>query len=253
MGLEEYIKRLTPAELSSDLSLYAIKLLSSKLGKARKLKEKRREGYHKNDKPRFSREDKRRLRAEIRKLKPRLAYPLLIHLETGLRISESVSLNINDIRFDAKMFRVYSIKQNEWLWKFMLGRSYSLLKEYTALYEKEIMGHEGFLFWTNNRVSVKRGNKHLNKDYMRCLFSKLCRKAGLTDTYGKSIDGRRLYCDASHSARRTGARELYEKSNHDLDLVCQVFGWKDPRTAMQYIRSSSREVTEKLETINAIN
>jgi site-specific recombinase XerD len=147
-------------------------------------------------------------------------------LGTGIRISECVGLNIEDIDFDTGMFKVTRKGGNEAILYFSQEVGTYLLaylKERKELSPNE--GHEKALFLSSqlNRISV-RAVQHFVANYKKA--------AGIV----KKI--------SPHKFRSTYGTRLYQ-STQDIYLVADVLGHKDVNTTTKHYAKMSDELRKK--------
>ena len=147
-------------------------------------------------------------------------------LGTGIRISECVGLNIDDIDFDTGMFKVTRKGGNEAILYFsqeVAAYLLGYLKERKETATNE--GHEKALFLSsqNNRISV-RAVQHFVSNYKQA--------AGIV----KKI--------SPHKFRSTYGTRLYQ-STQDIYLVADVLGHKDVNTTTKHYAKMSDELRRK--------
>ena len=147
-------------------------------------------------------------------------------LGTGIRISECVGLNLEDLDFKSGMFKVVRKGGNEAILYFSHE-----IAEYILDYlqdRKDVKpnpGHEKALFLSsqNNRISV-RAVQHFVANYKKA--------AGIV----KKI--------SPHKFRSTYGTRLYQ-STQDIYLVADVLGHKDVNTTTKHYAKMSDELRKK--------
>ncbi len=147
-------------------------------------------------------------------------------LGTGIRISELVGLNIDDIDFKAGMFKITRKGGNEAVLYFSEEIKTYLLNYLIA--RKDIIpmdGHKKALFLSSqrNRISA-RAIQHF--------VSKYKKSAGIV----KKI--------SPHKFRSTYGTRLYENTQ-DIYLVADVLGHKDVNTTTKHYAKMSEELRKK--------
>lgn len=147
-------------------------------------------------------------------------------LGTGIRISECVGLNIEDIDFDTGMFKITRKGGNEAILYFSHEVA-SYLLDY-LVQRKDCTPNEGnekalFLSSQNNRISA-RAIQHFVANYKKA--------AGIV----KKI--------SPHKFRSTYGTRLYQ-STQDIYLVADILGHKDVNTTTKHYAKMSDELRKK--------
>ena len=151
---------------------------------------------------------------------------LALLLGTGVRISECVGLNIEDVDFDTGMFKVTRKGGNEAILYFSNEVAAYLLEYLKQRKElKPNQGHEKafFLSSQNNRIST-RAVQHFVSNYKKA--------AGIV----KKI--------SPHKFRSTYGTRLYQNTQ-DIYLVADVLGHKDVNTTTKHYAKMSDELRRK--------
>ena len=162
----------------------------------------------------FSEEELGKFFSAIDNKKHLMCFKLQAYL--GLRISEAVKVNINDIDFKRRKLRVYSKKTKQMDSLHLHDSAFESLQNWIRNRQKEVMEHEGFLIYSDYRKG------HLSSDCMRNFFRLYLRRAGLDDVYveistvGKQCYGkassRKLYRLSTHSLRHSFITKIYKKT-----------------------------------------
>ena len=151
---------------------------------------------------------------------------LALLLGTGIRISECVGLNIEDVDFDTGMFKVTRKGGNEAILYFSNEIAAYLLEYLKERKEsKPNEGHEKafFLSSQNNRISA-RAVQHFVANYKKA--------AGII----KKI--------SPHKFRSTYGTRLYQNTQ-DIYLVADVLGHKDVNTTTKHYAKMSDDLRRK--------
>lgn len=151
---------------------------------------------------------------------------LTLMLSTGLRVSETVGLNLDDVDFDNSSLKVTRKGGNEALVYFS-DEATSYLKDYIKE-RKEIIpvdGHENALFLSSQRrrISVRA-------------VEKLVKKYAQASTPLKHI--------TPHKLRSTYGTALYQETD-DIYLVAEVLGHKDVNTTRKHYADMEQERKRK--------
>lgn len=150
-----------------------------------------------------------------KKLKSRDLALLSLMLGTGIRVSEAVGLDINDVDFENVRIRVVRKGGSE-SFVYFGDEVENALKEYIEERKniKALPGHENALFLSqqNKRLGVRS-------------IEKLVKKYAQTVAQVKKI--------TPHKLRSTYGTNLYQES-HDIYLVADVLGHKDVNTTRRH-------------------
>ena len=147
---------------------------------------------------------------------------LTLMLSTGLRVSETVGLNIDDVDFDNSRVKVTRKGGNE-AFVYFSDEVVEYLQEYLKEREKIIPvdGHEDALFLSSQRKRISvRTVENMVKKYAR------------VSTPLKKI--------TPHKLRRTYGTALYQETG-DIYLVADVLGHKDVNTTRKHYADIDQE------------
>ena len=149
------------------------------------------------------------------KLKGRDLAVLTLMLSTGIRVSELVGLNINDVDFNNMRIKVTRKGGNE-AFVFFSDEAGEVLQEYLKEREKilPVDGHEDALFLSSQRKRLGVRSVEL-----------LVKKYAITATPLKHI--------TPHKLRSTYGTALYQETG-DIYLVADVLGHKDVNTTRKH-------------------
>jgi integrase len=165
----------------------------------------------------------------------------LVMANSGLRVGEACKIKLKDVDLENKQLYVSSEKQTDEVRHplFMHKKLEEILKVYIEVYNKEIVSHEGYLFW-----KAYGFNKHeyMSPDYARKVFRAICDRAGLNAVYGErakfsqkttSFPPGNLHTRTTHSLRYWYIRHLGETC--PIDVVSLLARHKDIQTTMTYL------------------
>lgn len=113
----------------------------------------------------------------------RMKVLFLVQAFLGLRIGEVIKIKLEDIDFVNKQIKIRTEKQKHYetdLFMALHEKLEALLLEYVTAYESEIKTSDGCLFFSDGKGKAK----HISSAYARKFFRKICKRAGLTQTYG---------------------------------------------------------------------
>ena len=153
---------------------------------------------------------------------------LTLFLGTGIRISELVGLNVEDVNFESNSFTVTRKGGNRVVLYFSDEVAVALLK-YLEVRSNEKVPHEEhalFLSLQKRRISV-RATENLVKKYAK-LVSPL-----------KKI--------TPHKLRSTYGTSLYRET-HDIYVVAEVLGHKDINTTKKHYAALSDDIKREAST-----
>ena len=156
------------------------------------------------------------------KLKGRDLAVLTLMLSTGIRVSELVGLNLNDVDFNNMRIKVTRKGGNE-AFVFFSDEAGDVLQEYLKEREKIIPvdGHEDALFLSSQRKRLGVRSVEL-----------LVKKYAITATPLKHI--------TPHKLRSTYGTALYQETG-DIYLVADVLGHKDVNTTRKHYADMDQE------------
>ena len=102
--------------------------------------------WSKNINRNFSDEELDKFFSVVSNKKHLLCYKLQAYL--GLRISEAVKVNLNDIDFNRRKIRVYSEKTKEMDFLHLHDKVFESVQKWVRIHAKEIEEHQGFLIFS---------------------------------------------------------------------------------------------------------
>jgi len=166
---------------------------------------------------------------------------------------------LQDIDFRNKQIRIKTEKQGpfEILDSMAIHDKLELLlNEYIGEYEREIVAHNGFLFF----AETSRGKQqHISSDRARNIFRKVCERAGLNEFYGyrepisnlKNWKPGKLHKHTTHSLRYAFAQFLRRKKI-PIEIRQHLMRHKDISTTQIYDAPQKEEIDEELRKAFAI-
>ena len=159
-----------------------------------------------------------------------------IGLYTGLRVSEILSLKVEQL-FD-KIEEKYELKSHvEMNKKQMKGKKYDrtiklvkrLEKPLLDWIEEQKLEMENYIF-----VGQKNKDKPIHRITMYCIIKPIFRNLGVEKGF------------SLHSFRKTFAKKIYESCGKDILKTANAIGHKDPKSTMCYLNVYQDEVDEIL-------
>ena len=182
---------------SINLAFSSLKFLYSNLLNKKIMENVKIPKLHKKDPVVLSKEEIKSLLSAVENPKHKILLSLM--LSSGLRVSEAVSLKIEDVNFDDKLIKIKSNKANKDRLTIMQSRLIDDIKQY-LLNKKE---NNPYLFpIRDTHVTIKLAQK---------IIKQAARKANLS---------KRIYC---HALRSTFAKYLAD-SNIDNSTVKELLG-----------------------------
>ena len=149
---------------------------------------------------------------------------LTLFLGTGIRISELIGININDIDFNENKFSITRKGGNQYILYFSNEVKTALLNYYVVRKDKIITKLEDkdafFLSLKNQRINVRTVQNLVSK------YSKIASPL-------KKI--------SPHKLRSTYGTNLY-KETHDIYIVADVLGHKDVNTTKKHYAAISEDI-----------
>jgi integrase len=167
----------------------------------------------------------------------------------GLRVGEVVQLNVKDIDFRNKQIRIKTEKQGYFEVvdsMFLHEKLEGLLLDYLAIYEKDILAREGFLFFSNYGQCE---TPFVSTDSARKVFRRVCNRAGLDAFYGYrekiskvgQLTPGRLFKYTTHSLRHAFAKFLV-KRHIPIEIAKHLLRHQDLRSTQVYFVPDKEDV-----------
>jgi len=196
----------------------------------------------------FSDEELEKFFSVIDNKKHLLCFQMQAYL--GLRISEAVKVNINDIDFDRRKIRIYAEKTKEMDFLHLHDIAFESIMNWVRNHTKEIQEHGGFLVYSDYRKG------HISKDVMRNFFKRYLRKAKLDDVYVelatvgdqcKGAKSRKLYRLSTHSLRHYYVTKIYKKTLNPV-VTQKCARHRAFRSTEYYINIDPKDCIDALES-----
>jgi integrase len=167
----------------------------------------------------------------------------------GLRIGEVVKIKMEDLDFRNKQIRIKTEKQRVFQMvdsMYLHEKLESLLLDYIQEYERDIVKHEGYLFYST-KSSCK--SPCFSADRARNIFRRICDRAGLDQFYGyrepisdlKNWKHGKLYKYSTHSLRHTFAKYL-AKRNVPIEIAKHLLRHQDISSTQIYYVPDKEDV-----------
>ncbi len=192
-------------------------------------------------------------------VKEKLAF--LVQRFTGRRISEVVRLKITDIDWELRYlrFKRSKIKGGTAVFDFVriVDKLFFPLLDFVESYRKEILAHQGFVFFSSNPVQKR---EHLSKDYLRKVFREVTFRTGLAEprgnkselpkgAYAKNKKGYCLYRLSTHSFRHSFISKALFDKQLPLGVVSQLVGHSDIKSTMSYVHTPQEVLDMAIESM----
>lgn len=158
---------------------------------------------------------------------------LSLMLDSGMRVSEVISLKPGDINYQKRLVTIIGGKRNVDRFAGFSGYTGELLEQYRKVRPKGIT----FFcteFVSNNPKLKKKPGGYLNRIYVHEMIARYAKRAGIKKKVG------------CHTLRHTFALEFYKNSNHDLKALQRILGHQDIATTGIYGYMDSSDVEESL-------
>jgi len=204
--------------------------------------------WSKNINRNFSKEELEKFFSCIDNKKHLLCFKLQAYL--GLRISEVVRVNLNDIDFNRRKIRVYSQKTNQMDFLHLHDLAFESIKTWVQIHTKDIQEHKGYLIFSDYRGG------HVSKHVMRNFFKLYLKKAQLDDVYvelytvGNQCNGkaksRKLYRLSTHSLRHYFVTEVYKKTLNPV-VTQKCARHRNFRSTSYYINIDPKDTVKALD------
>lgn len=171
----------------------------------------------------------------------------------GFRISELLALSLipgegrNYIDFDAGKITIARQKNGRSNEPFILFPDLTMaLKGHIGEYKDEIEQSGGWLFWSCYRGQYRK----LARSTVLSMIHKYRRRAGLTEVYGMTKDGRRKHRFSMHSTRhyainRWGKLCVEKIGIFDTNTICCLSRHKNP-SSLEHYRVLNEDIRKKV-------
>lgn len=154
-----------------------------------------------------------------------IVYLLLV---TGLRVSELINININDIDFFDKSIQVIG-KGNKQRKVFINDITRDRLLKYLKFQNKSLDS-------VNEPLFLNKRNQRIGIDCVENICEKAYKLAGLEE-YGYTV----------HTLRHTAAMLLYQYSDVDILVIKEILGHKSITSTQVYIKAYNEKIRETFE------
>jgi len=168
----------------------------------------------------------------------------------GLRISEAVKVNINDIDLNRRKIRVYSEKTKQMDLLHLHDKMFESVQKWVRIHAKEIQEHQGFLIFSDTNDS------HICSDRMRNYFRAYLEKAKLDDCYveiatvGKQCYGkaksRKLHRLTTHSLRHYYVTKVYNETMNPV-VTQKCARHRNFKSTSHYINIDPKDTIDALD------
>lgn len=160
----------------------------------------------------------------------------------GLRMSEAVAVNIEDVSFEEHTLIIKQQKNGNYCEKVYLPH---LLREQLWLhfktYSKEISKHKGYLFFS------KRNDNHISKRSLEEFIRYLRLLTGLNKVYNQNILGDNLYVFSYHSLRHYYIQKICDKRGLYAANLCARH--ENIKSTILYLKNSLEKKKEIIENV----
>lgn len=153
---------------------------------------------------------------------------ITLFLNCGLRLSELCAININDINFDERMFKVRG-KGNKERIVYLNDACINALKDYLKIRLASTSTEKQALF-------ISRNDKRISPRSVELMVENALKKAGL---YGQGY--------TVHKLRHTAATLMYQHGNVDIRVLQQVLGHENLGTTEIYTHLSNDQIKKASE------
>ncbi len=154
---------------------------------------------------------------------------ITLFLNCGLRLSELCSININDLNFEERIFKVKG-KGNKERIVYLNDACINALKDYLKIRLAMTSAEKEALF-------ISRNDKRINPRSVELMVNNTLKKAGLSGQ-GYTV----------HKLRHTAATLMYQHGNVDIRVLQQVLGHENLGTTEIYTHLSSSQLKKASES-----
>jgi len=178
-------------------------------------------------------------------------YTLLFSYQAvmGLRIGETVRINVRDIRLKTRELRIDTEKGKRTDYLLIPMELFEQTMQYISEYSDEIMQRGGYIFWADLYLT-RRKVPYVSPDQARNVFVKTIRKAKLDETYGYSEgqNPKLLHRLTPHSLRHYAITNHARKNNGNVLLTSKFARHRDVATTMVYVHTDRKELYDSITT-----
>lgn len=164
----------------------------------------------------------------------------LLQLGLSLRISEAVSIKINQIDFLRQSIYINEEKTSKVIQKHIPESFFERLMNYIEHNKHAIKECDNFV-WFSYWQRKKGKSPQITIDYARKIFNIARRKAGLDKIYGYTRDGRPLYILSTHSLRRTGITRMAGMLGGDVFKLKSYSGHRTVDSLERYVQHANQD------------
>lgn len=154
---------------------------------------------------------------------------ITLFLNCGLRLSELCAININDLNFEQRLFKVRG-KGNKERIVYLNDACINALNDYLRLRLASSSTEKQALF-------ISRNDKRISPRSVELMVENTLKKAGL---YGQGY--------TVHKLRHTAATLMYQHGNVDIRVLQQVLGHENLGTTEIYTHLSSAQIKKASES-----
>ena len=154
---------------------------------------------------------------------------ITLFLNCGLRLSELCAININDLNFEQRLFKVRG-KGNKERIVYLNDACINALNDYLRLRLASSSTEKQALF-------ISRNDKRISPRSVELMVENTLKKAGL---YGQGY--------TVHKLRHTAATLMYQHGNVDIRVLQQVLGHENLGTTEIYTHLSSAQIRKASES-----
>jgi len=177
----------------------------------------------------------------FKKLRNKLIY--MFGRYCGLRVGEIVCIKKDDINLSKKLLRVRleGAKNKKEREVPIPDLIIPLLKHYFYFYTRRFK--EGYIF---PNITAKNKTKHISTKYVRWMFHKYYKAAGLLEIWSYTKSGQPLYKYRTHSLRHSYASQLL-KEGVDLNTIKELLGHENIQATQTYLHINSEKKQEAVD------
>ena len=165
----------------------------------------------------------------------------------GLRIGETVKLNVKDINLKTRELRIDNSKGDRIDYLPIPPQLFEQTLKFISDYEDEIVKRKGHLFWADH-YPERNPCPHVATDYVRKVFRQAVRKAKLDETYGlaEGKTPKLLHRLTTHSLRHYAVTNFSQKNNGNVVLTSRFARHQRLETTMIYIHTEKDELYKSI-------
>jgi len=201
----------------------------------------------------FTEEELDRFLSSVKHPKAYLAFLLQSHL--GLRVSEAVSIKIDDINFSNNKIRISTLKAKTGDILRMPVRVQKFLKVWVQKHIKSIEKHQGYILFSSN---PKQKRLNISPHWLRKIFRETCIVANLNEFYDYADDtrnrfiqkGRKLHRLTTHSLRHYYITKCYNHCKNPV-LTQKLARHTDLQSTQTYININLEKMDKVIDEVFA--